>query len=882
MRLGALFRFVWYALLTGVAGWAATGAFSEGWKPWGPIVAAVAAGATGTFVGEAINARRKFVEDKRAHRQTLSEAQAHPAADLRSKAALLRPERAVVGFVGRKDELQQLKAWCGDESGSPSLLMVGAGGVGKTRLAKELTDTQSSRKWTCTSIKPEKSVVEAVNAAAATNKRQLLVIDYAETRTDLHAMLAELAAQEAAGKTGKLRVLLIARHAGEWWDDLRTTDSDATRSLVTRTSIMRLEPELDADHDNRRTIQEAMPYYAKALGRPTPDFEIGLAEAEPLPVLVLHTAALVAVLDDAEGTGSATLYADNGVLDRLLGHERALWKSSARQVGIAIRPLILEQVIAVITLIFDSSSDEAAVRDALRRVPELTDSDESTIRALESWLHQLYPGADHTVDRLRPDLVAERHAVTQMHAAPELRQTCFANLPDTQATQALTVLTRATSHHQRARDILAQVLRNNLPGLASPAISVAVRTGTILGDILASSAADAELSIDELRTLHAKIPNLTVALSTANAVVAQRICNSLPGETTSHEVSSWKTTFSVALAGNGRWEEALEAITEAVTIRRDLAKQRPETFLPDLAMALSNQSADLAVLGRREEALEASTESAKIYRNLATQHPDSFHADLAMALNNQANQMANLGRREEALQASTEAADINRELATQHPDAFLPDLATTLNTQSLQFASLGRRKESLEAITEAVTIRRDLAKERPDAFHSSLGGALSNQSIQLEYLRRNEEALEAITEAVNIFRDLTKQRPDAFLPDLATTLNNQLRPLALSGRREDALEAITEAVKIRRKLATQHPDVFNPDLAMSLNNHASLLAALGRREEALKAATEAVKIRRKLAAKWPYVFNDDLENSLALLRKIQEVDSQTNPHPPNQ
>lgn len=588
MRLGPRFRFVWYVLLTGVAGWVATGALSEGWKPWGPIVTAAAAGATGTFIGEVINARRKMAEDNSAPRQVLSEARVHPAADLRSKAALLRPERAVVGFTGRRTELERLLSWCGNEPDSPLLLMTGAGGVGKTRLANELTDTLPRRKWACTSIKAEMSGVEVVKAAAGTKKRQLLVIDYAETRTDLHAMVAELAAREAADETGKLRALLIARRADEWWDDLRTAPSDALRSLVARTSIMRLTPELDAEHDNRRTIQEALPYYAKELGQPVPDVEIDLAGTEPLPVLVLHTAALVAVLDEAEGTGSATLYAYNGVLDRLLDHERALWKNSAPQAGITIRLLVLEQVIAVMTLLFDSAADDgAAVRDAIRRVPELADADESTVRRLESWLRHLYPGPGDTVDRLRPDLVAERHAVTQLHAAPELRQACFANLPETQATQALTVLTRATSHHVQAQEVLTEVLRSDLPSLADAAITVAIRTGTALGDILAHTVADAELSLNELRALYAKIPNPTVALSTADAIVAQRICHTLPPDTEAKEIASWKNSLSNALSEIGRREEALEVVTEAVTIRRELATRWPSAFNDALEKSLA-------------------------------------------------------------------------------------------------------------------------------------------------------------------------------------------------------------------------------------------------------------------------------------------------------
>jgi len=59
----------------------------------------------------------------------------------------------------------------------------------------------------------------------------------------------------------------------------------------------------------------------------------------------------------------------------------------------------------------------------------------------------------------------------------------------------------------------------------------------------------------------------------------------------------------------GRREEALAAATEAVTIRRDLARARPEAFTPYLAMSLNNLAHILAALGQYEEAMAAVQEA---------------------------------------------------------------------------------------------------------------------------------------------------------------------------------------------------------------------------------------------------------------------------------
>jgi tetratricopeptide (TPR) repeat protein len=315
----------------------------------------------------------------------------------------------------------------------------------------------------------------------------------------------------------------------------------------------------------------------------------------------------------------------------------------------------------------------------------------------------------------------------------------------------------------------------------------------------------------------------------------------------------------------GRWEEALQAAQEAVEIRRRLAQDRPDAFLPDLAGSLNNLGNRLSALGRREEALQAAQEAVEIYRRLAQDRPDAFLPDLAMSLNNLGNRLSDLGRREEALQAAQEAVEIYRRLAQDRPDAFLPDLAGSLNNLGTMLRDLGRREEALQAAQEAVEIYRRLAQDRPDAFLPDLAGSLNNLGNRLRDLDRREEALQAAQEAVEIYRRLAQDRPDAFLPDLAGSLNNLGNSLSALGRREEALQAAQEAVEIYRRLAQDRPDAFLPYLASSLNNLGTMLRDLGRREEALQAAQEAVEIYRRLAQDRPDAFLPDLARSLGVL-----------------
>jgi tetratricopeptide (TPR) repeat protein len=59
------------------------------------------------------------------------------------------------------------------------------------------------------------------------------------------------------------------------------------------------------------------------------------------------------------------------------------------------------------------------------------------------------------------------------------------------------------------------------------------------------------------------------------------------------------------LSALGRREEALRATEEAVAVRRRLAQENPQAFLPDLAMSLGAHGTVLRGLGRHKEAAKA-------------------------------------------------------------------------------------------------------------------------------------------------------------------------------------------------------------------------------------------------------------------------------------
>ncbi|KAG9086829.1 hypothetical protein FRC06_002862, partial [Ceratobasidium sp. 370] len=97
------------------------------------------------------------------------------------------------------------------------------------------------------------------------------------------------------------------------------------------------------------------------------------------------------------------------------------------------------------------------------------------------------------------------------------------------------------------------------------------------------------------------------------------------------------------------------------------------------SLRLSNR---LEYEGRREEALRMIEEAVQLHRQLAADEPAAFTPDLAGSLNNLSNRLSNLGRPEDALTAIQEAVQLRRQLAADRPAAFTPHLALALNNLS--------------------------------------------------------------------------------------------------------------------------------------------------------------------------------------------------------
>ncbi|MEU4447999.1 AAA family ATPase, partial [Actinosynnema sp. NPDC023926] len=667
----------------------------------------------------------------------LSEAAVPMPAVLPSPAWLLHPELEVVPFRGREEVLAGLREWAAVE-GFGACLVHGPGGQGKTRLARQLGRELGAR-WAVVWLSAhcaEADLAVVADAAVPT----LLVVDYAETRSAQVEALLRVAAGHGGGVP--LKVLLLARTAGEWWDRLRTA-STVVSMLLDGSPVVGLAP-LEPDVQGReeaygeavRGFRAALPRVRGLQGRSWPDSGAGyagrdLSGAGLQGALTLHMTALADLLDVDTGFGDGPVASAGEVEDRLLEHEQRYWDSAAEHWGtpLDLTRSTLRDAMAAAVLVGADDRDQA---DALlRRVAGLADQPRDRRDAVVEWIAGLYPAAGGVPFGVpQPDRLAERFVGRHLHQRVDLADRLASGVAAEQAERLLTVYSRAAGHavfDGVLDDRLTALCVRHARKLGEAAIEVATQVEypeplvaglTQIGDA-------PETDLDFLITLYGRLPHF------------------------SHRLAEWAARLA-------------ERIVQA---HRQQVLSDSDAFLANLAASLNNQAIRLADLGRREDALATVTEAVQAHRQLAQARPDAVLPDLATSLMNQAARLAGLGRREDALTTNTEAVEIRRQLAQARPDAFLPDLAASLSNQAAHLAGLGRREDALATVTEAVQAYRQLAQARPDVFLANLATSLMNLAARLADLGRREDALTTNTEAVEIRRQLAQARPDAFLPD---------------------------------------------------------------------------------------------------------------------
>lgn len=827
--------------------------------------------------------------------------------------ALLDPARAVVPFIGREQELDELRTWAETPAPVRLRLVVAPAGFGKTRLANEFGSRMGGSGWT---VVPVPRGREAATVRARPQGDVLFVVDNAATRLGLDAML-DAAARPARGRT---RVLLLARVAGEWLRRLRWGSTlwpllerdDATQIALD----LALAPGLP-DHV---VLEAATAAFAEHLGVESP----GAAAARgPEPVgttrvLDLHAAAALAAL----GAAGVPVPADGADPVRaLLDVAATSWARSAREAGLDLTADEVQDVVAAACLL--GADDPASARDVLRRVvPGLPG------RTGAQWLLGLQrsvvglgaSAAGH--DRFGDLLVVER-----LGRSVALVGSCTWGVSRKVALRVVRVARRIEvelGEVAGVSSLVSELLRRAADaGGDDPR---ALRTMFLLkprslldanpddvhrGELAVAAARDAvgraEALVD-LGTALNETGRLAEALDTLDAAVvawrrlaagdADRYRTALVGAINALASTHWRAgltqeavtleleavglcrsaperdrtwvqaelaraliTLTIALDETGRPQEHEEGIAEVIPILRTLVARDPRQWGVSLAQTLSNRAVTLTE-SRPREALPVALEALELSRRLVVQGPDRHRPQLGFALTNVGNAYAALGRDREAIVPLDEAATLRRQLARENPAAHNWTLAYTLASLGAVRSRLGDLDEAIALEREAVLLRRRLARENPARFRRMLAASLSNLAVTHSRAGEPDEALPLEQEAVAIRRGLAEEgHPGEEY--LARSLSNLGVLFSELGRADDAVAPTQEAVAQLRLLAVAYPERFEPDLADALLNLGAALIDAGRPEEGVAPTAEAVRVRRDLARRSPDLHLPGLASALS-------------------
>nr|WP_315240447.1 tetratricopeptide repeat protein [uncultured Albidiferax sp.] len=699
---------------------------------------------------------------------TRFEAHRHLATPLNA----LSPYSRSTHLQGREDELASLCAFLANPKPISVRVLVGGGGSGKTRLALDLCDHMQAEGWNtgfATGTEMERFFAGHNLSAWGWQKPTLVVVDYAAAKAQALGRWLDELADRTAPTPLPLRILLLERYVDKdtgWWSTVFGGDGRAMGKLamLDPADPVSIRP-LSIQQDRLALLHNMLAIASPAKTIPLPLDDLSFNQqlmrlgwaGDPLYLM------MAAVAMAHFGKAQVFTLARTDLAAHVAKLEANRLKKMAKEH--ALPGALVLHLTACATL-----AQGIAEADL---IPFIRDEQTalgwtSAPAALAELLRQALP-QPHGIAPITPDVIGEAFV---LHAL-----------------RGNTGQTTVQRCHARVGHRVAETVIRCVQDFAETSTAPLGWLRTIVLDIQHDASA--------LAALYASMPMESLALREVNLDVAQRMLFLLAtnGTTAPAQRAVALSNLAIAQSQMGHHEPALKAAQEAADLYRSLADQRPDVFLPGLAMSLNNLANGQSDLGQRAPAMETAQEAADLYRSLADQRPDVFLPDWAMSLNNLANKQSDLGQLAPALKTAQEAADLYRSLADQRPDVFLPDLAMSLNNLA--------------------AMQSDLGQDAP--------------------------ALKTAQEAVGFLRSLAAQRPDVFLPDLAPSLNNLANRQSALGQHAPALEAAQEAVGYRRRLATQRPEVFLPGLARSMIVLALCTYEVQGAESALTLAHEAVK-----------------------------------------
>lgn len=687
---------------------------------------------------------------------------------------LLRAEEELLPFdIRRQPEVDKLTDWAMDHGRPITVrLITGEGGQGKTRLAIHVSQQFRKEGWHSgfldSSLEPDRMPL-LWRDLRQLNQPIVIVVDYAETRQVAFLALLKAALQNPIDKP--VRILLLARNGGEWWDNLPVTNSfyEGLLNGPATTGPFELPPLYAQQQDRQQAFGDALRAFADTLQVDNPVIVPELVGDQFQRPLFVQMAALLALYGERPTT-------IQGLTKALLNHERRYWIGLLASFNWPDPGERAEQLLALATLAGGFATPKSAqVSWSAAGGPSLTTGE---FNLMFRRLATLYPGTQG-LQALRPDLLGEA-LVAQALLRPDADILLDAVL-NSSATQdvrrnALTVLARMSSERADIQETVVTVLARRLENCAAELVSVSAETHGRLPELaeLAFELLSLAMKNKVAGTLKQALPYQSLQLARLSCVVfghlaeraRQRLEQKPNNADRSYEYARALDRYGSSLFYAGKYEQSLQSSHATVLLMRKLVARDRNRYEAAHAACLFNYATDLATMGQDEAALTYDREALEVRDRLWKRDPNVYEAAYAQSLDHYGNRLAAVGEHQEALSKAKHGVEIYQKLATINPGRFEDDYAGILNNYCVRLSDMGHLQEALRCAHMGLEIRDRLREKNPDRFEPDYAQSLGNYAACLNDMGHPAEALACARDLQTILERLVQKQPQRFSPDL--------------------------------------------------------------------------------------------------------------------
>ncbi|WP_185731938.1 proton-translocating transhydrogenase family protein [Actinomyces bowdenii] len=658
----------------------------------------------------------------------------HPAQNAAglSVTRLLGAVSSPVPFLDRAGILADLEAWAVSDEPFALCVLGGDGGSGKTRLGVELCRRLSAagaRRWRRSRSQWRTGFLRGIEGlepggahSGSDTRSLLLVVDYAETRSDIVGRVINLALTAARDASRRrIRVLFLVRRpaplpasrkgADPWVDSLRPQGSQAegiNRLLDEAMSMVLNEQEL-SEEDRQRLFDSAVAVFHEAGAVPSRSENLSRTSySQPLPVIA------TAFLSATRSTGLPPA-SEEDVFDGLLAHEERYWElhwPDARDFDRALA----RQVAALATLAEIEDEDDAVA--LLGLLPAAENLDHNELTSLAGWLRECYPpplqsrGAEEAwCGHLEPDRLGERLITSEIGnletALPSLLAPARVG---TGALRTWTVLERAADD-PRVRELVGSALNDVLEELTQTVENAVIVTrsaelATALAALLRRCSE--HISIEKARASAPAMKRIKYLITSLRPAPTQRISEA----TTSEETAS--KTLKYSMSTTNMIVVLICLVTASILTLNIGSDNRFISAVTFVIIGLATISIvggfavthDILTMFRKDQ--------GHACRAPAQDNPSAYNPDLATALSTLANRLDEDGQRPQALDTVQEVVDLRRELAHAEPRAFGQAFLDSLSLYADLLEAAGLEEEAAAVRREREEFRARLEELEED------------------------------------------------------------------------------------------------------------------------------------------------------------------------